>query len=69
MKRLFVVRATGRPDTPRASGIAAGARFYVRKMHRSRAAALMDARVMNLALRSNDPVIRKIRDGLAALTG
>jgi hypothetical protein len=42
--------------------------FYVRKMHRSRAAALMDARVMNLALRSNDPAIQKIRDALAALT-
>jgi hypothetical protein len=69
MKRLFIVRPTGHPDTPWASGIAAGAQFYVRKMHRSRAAALMDARVMNLALRSNDPVIQKIRDGLAALTG
>jgi hypothetical protein len=65
---LFVVRPTAHPELRHAVGIEAGRRFYVSKQHHSRAAALVDARLMNLAVRFNNPAIQKIRDALAALT-
>jgi hypothetical protein len=67
-RSLFIVRPTANHEPRHAVGIEAGRRFYVSKQHHSRAAALADARRMNLALRSNDPAIQKIRDALAALT-
>jgi hypothetical protein len=53
-RALFTVRQTGHPELRHAVGIEAGRRFYVSKQHHSPAAALVDARLMNLARQTAD---------------